>query len=135
MKARIVAQDYRLQKDMSMFAATPSTMALRLLFAISVMLGWEVSAADVESAFLNAQATEQIAIIPPPEETQNQDEVWLCQKALYGFRCSPKAFGQHLCRVLQSQRWIQTKSEPCFYVLFGSHSVPIAVLLHHVQLS
>eukprot|EP00971_Amphidinium_carterae_P106921 2117680-Amphidinium_carterae.1 len=52
-------------KDVQTFAATPSSMAMRLLLTISIVKGCAVYTTDVASAFLNTPITEEIFVQPP----------------------------------------------------------------------
>ena len=74
--------------------------------------GWRVSSLDVKSAFLQEpENSRPVAVEPPRIMVQlgvvAADEVWLIDKALYGFTSSPAHWAVHRDSVLSSIRWQQ----------------------------
>eukprot|EP00971_Amphidinium_carterae_P167316 3315409-Amphidinium_carterae.1 len=88
--------------DTQTFAATPSSMAMRLLLTIAIIKQFAVFTADVASAFLNTPIDEEVIVQPPKEYCHNQPHtLWKMTKALYGLRTSPKQWQEHLSTILQ----------------------------------
>ena len=81
---------------------------------------WRVSSLDVKSAFLQAprpvpENARPVAVEPPRIMVQlgvaAADEVWLIDKAPYGFTSSPARWAVHRDSVLASIRWQQQQDE------------------------
>ena len=62
----------------------------RLLLALATLLGYTASTRDAKAAFLNAELPpdELVCIFPPEGEAEDPNVVYLCVRALYGFRKS-----------------------------------------------
>ena len=52
---------------------------------------------------------------PPKELCPQQDKIWRLKKAMYGLRCSPKAWQDYLAEGLQILSFVRLKSEPNVY--------------------
>ena len=79
--------------------------ALRIMIAFAVQYQWRGSTVDIKTAFLNAdfnmEQGETILLVRPPQFFVDlgfmaKDKCFLPQKAIYGFRRSPRLWG--LCR-------------------------------------
>ena len=79
--------------------------ALRVMIAFAVQYQWSGSTVDIKTAFLNAdfnmEQGETILLVRPPQFFVDlgfmaKDKCFLPQKAVYGFRRSPRLWG--LCR-------------------------------------
>ena len=90
--------------------------SLRILFAIAAQLRLKVHQMDVETAFLNADVTEEIYIHPPEgfplPETCN---CFRLKKALYGLKQSPREWYNNVNFFLQSIGFKRLHSEHCLY--------------------
>ena len=118
-KVRIVAcGNYAEKKEgEDVFASGSDTISLRLALRKAVERGWEGATADVRTAFLNAplmgateEDTEPMVLISPPRALirlgyASPDEVWFAEKAMYGLRQSPKAWGVHRDAVVAKMEW------------------------------
>eukprot|EP00971_Amphidinium_carterae_P119196 2361027-Amphidinium_carterae.2 len=83
--------------DTQTFAATPSSMVMRLLLTLAIIKKFTLFTTDVASAFLNTPIDEEVLVQPPKEYYHNQPNVlWKMTKALYGLRTSPKQWQEHL---------------------------------------
>jgi hypothetical protein len=92
--------------------------SLRLLYAISVELGLELAAMDVDAAFLNAELNEDIYIkAPPGQPPLPNGYVYKLKKSLYGLKQSPKSWNDTLNDFLIKECTLRRlQSESCLYV-------------------
>eukprot|EP00971_Amphidinium_carterae_P155954 3091764-Amphidinium_carterae.1 len=73
------------------FAATLSSMAMRLLLTLAILKQFTVFRTDVASAFLNTPIDNEVLVQPPEEYYYNNPHIlWRMTKALYGLRTPPK---------------------------------------------
>ena len=79
--------------------------ALRIMVVFAVQFQWSGSTVDIKTAFLNAdfdmEPGETVLLVKPPQfflerGFMSKDKFFLPQKAIYGFRRSPRLWG--LCR-------------------------------------
>ena len=91
---------------------------------------WEGATADIRVAFLNApwypedeeeQEEVEIAIMKPPHLLVKLGyaeacEWWMVQKAVYGFRKSPKKWSKHRDRTMQDIKWKLKEDGPWYYM-------------------
>ena len=81
--------------------------ALRL----AVLRGWEVSKIDVKGAFMYAPLpTDMHVVVRPPNSWTRLGIVpphtlWTLRRAVYGLRCSPKAWGDERDRNFTALSW------------------------------
>jgi hypothetical protein len=84
-----------------------------------------IGIADVSTAFLHADMDEDIYVYPPPEWRGEEGEtsdthVWKLKKSLYGLRCSPRQWGDHLRGVLEKLGFKQSTLEAALYIKEGT---------------
>ena len=106
-----------------LFAGGASAVALRGAVAYSSQRGWGGTVVDIKAAFLNAPMNQEVIgeggngkqpkrpiIKPPPiliyAGLAKEDEYWEAEKAVYGYRRSPRLWSTH--------REIQVRGEECF---------------------
>ena len=71
---------------------------------------------DISTAFLHALAASAGLVLRPPEEFYtNPNILWRLHKAMYGLRSSPKAWQEHLAKVLTDLGLKRLQSEPNVY--------------------
>lgn len=71
---------------------------------------------DISTAFLHALAASAGLVLRPPKEYYtNPNILWRLQKAMYGLRSSPKAWQDHLAKVLTDLGLKRLQSEPNVY--------------------
>ena len=117
-RARIVAKGYteHIEDQDDVYASTPLFAVLRILLALSLARGWIVQAGDISTAFLHALAASAGLVLRPPKEYYtNSNILWRLHKAMYDLRSSPKAWQDHLAKVLADLGPKRLQSEPNVY--------------------
>ena len=129
-KSRLVLKDYnrcQVRTQPEMFSPTPSTLSLKTMLAASSHdrnnepeSNHITVSIDVHTAFLHADVDQDLFAEPPePDEWYDaglkEDEVWKWNKALYGYRKTPKLWHKHLVSVLESLNYHPLLTDPtCF---------------------
>lgn len=92
------------------FSSGADATAFRTLLFVSARQQWKAYVLDVRTAFLNAEMkqaeTEDVILIKPPfllieKGYLKKEDLFLPLKALYGFRGSPKLWGDHRDHLLR----------------------------------
>ena len=94
-KARLVAQGFSQVAGVDYvdtFAPVIRLESLRVLFAIAIILDFEIDQADVVGAYLNSKLEEIIYMKQPEGYEDGTDRVWLLLKSLYGLKQSGRAW-------------------------------------------
>ena len=97
-KARIVAKGYSQVKGLDYdetFAPVIRYDSLRLIIALALHLGLDMSQADIKSAFLNGDLNKEAWIMPPPGIGLD-GKVLRLLKSLYGLKQAPLAWFERL---------------------------------------
>lgn len=111
--------NYVTKEESEDITATGSdVISFRVAVRKAASKGWEGATADIKTAFLNAPMQEQgeneeqevILVMKPPGLLLRLGyvapwELWPVDKAVYGFRQSPKRWGTHRDLTLQEVRW------------------------------
>ena len=102
--------------------------SLRAALAIAARRRWSVGALDVSTAFLNAflPVEKKRIVMRPPRIFVKfglvpEGELWVADRAIYGLRCSPKAWAEQRDGELAG---MVVKSNGIDYVLAQSHADP-----------
>ena len=69
----------------SIYASTPSLVTLRLLLVMALARSWEISLADISTAFLHA-TIEEVVVWPPAEYYPQANCLRPLSRAMYGVR-------------------------------------------------
>jgi len=81
-KARLVAQEVAFTHRDDCWAGTPTSVGQRLLLRRSLQTGWSTRQGDIATAFLHAKSSAGVAVVPPPTEDVDPDELWECVQSL-----------------------------------------------------
>ena len=137
-KARLVADGNR-QVEFEDYFDTNSPVvrvkAVRILLAMSAVLGMHVELADVDTAYLNANLPETTYMhLPRGFETfddKGRPEVAHLKRALYGLHQSGRAWYFKLTETLKDCGFTQSHSEPCAFRRICSRTKhPVIVLIY-----
>ena len=121
-RARLVAKGFSQLFGIDYFdtyAPVARLTTLRIVYALTVMLGLRLDGSDVDAAFMNADLKEEIYVgspvgLPPLPAGR----VYKLEKALYGLKQSPKEWNELLDSFLISKTGgmlTKLKSEGCLY--------------------
>lgn len=119
-RARLVAkgftQKFGVDYDET-FSPVVRHTTLRLLFALSVKLKFDISHLDVTTAFLNGDLDEVI-YMQKPECFNNSDngKVLKLKKAIYGLKQSSRMWYKKVDDCLTKSGYVRSNLEPCLYI-------------------
>lgn len=120
-RARLVAKGFTQKYGVDYtetFSPVVRHTTLRLLFALSVKLGLEVSHLDVKTAFLNGDLEETIYMKMPDCYNSGTSvcNVLKLKKAIYGLKQASRAWNKKVDNCLISDGYKRSKIEPCMYI-------------------
>ena len=108
--------------------------SLRILFAISAQLRLRIHQMDVDTAFLNAEVSEEIYIKPPEGfPLPSNMNCFRLKKALYGLKQSPREWYNNINTFLQQVKFKRLESEPCLYFRQDDEDNAICILSLYVD--
>ena len=101
-KARIVACGNFTAKDAQdeLYASTGDAVTLRIMMKLASENQWDGVTLDIRTAFLNTPWEDMDVLVKPPHllirmKLVEEGTLWRPTKALYGFRKSPRLWGNH----------------------------------------
>ena len=116
-KARMVACEVNHGEWCDAFAATPTSVAMRLVLQRGLARGWTIFTADISTAFLHAVLDEdELIYIPPPTTDRRPWHVWRLWRALYGLRRAPQYFQEHFAKKLLNIGYKRSVADPQLFV-------------------
>ena len=120
-RARLVAKGFSQKAGIDYqetFSPVIRHSTLRLLFALSVQLGMDITHLDVTTAFLNGHLKENIFMYLPEgfPVKDSQSKVLKLKKAVYGLKQSSLAWYKKVDETLYSLGFIKSKLEPCVFM-------------------
>ena len=116
-KARLVARGFTQMPGLDYgetYAPVASLPAIRILFACSVLAGWEVLGFDVTTAFLYGSLDEEV-FMKQPFGFEEDDRVCKLQRSLYGLKQSPRMWNIRFSRCLSGLGLKQAKGDSCIF--------------------
>jgi len=132
-KARIVAKDYAQVEGLDydeMFAPVTRYDSLRLIIALALHLGLDMSQADIKSAFLNGNLNEEVWMMPPPGIGLD-GKVLRLHKSLYGLKQAPLAWFEKLSSALTELGFLSCSFDPCVFIS-PDYNVIIVAYVDHI---
>ena len=115
---RLVLKGFMEKNSGDTFSPTLKLVILRLIFALTAVLGFDMLQMDVCNAFVNAKAPSTHAIYTNcPQGYEREGWVLRLEKALYGLKGSPRAWFEHILNYFESLGLEQSKLDPCLFTL------------------
>jgi hypothetical protein len=89
----------------------------KMLLSYTVNNNFQVSASDVENAYLNAKVDKDIYITQPEGAIDQDEPGFICklEKSLYGLKQAAKLWHDHLSAILQANQLTQDTNEPTLF--------------------
>jgi hypothetical protein len=116
-KARFVAGGHTTEAPSSVtYSSVVSRDSVRLAFTIAALNGLDLMACDLENAYLNAPCKEKIWFKGGRECGEDQGQVLVVVRALYGLKGSGNSWRNTLSHSLQDLGWKPTRADPDVYL-------------------
>jgi hypothetical protein len=117
------------------YAPTPQVASVRMVIALSLMLGWQALQMDVKSAFLQADLPEEerVWLLPPKGDTLNADYVFFLMKSLYGLRQAAFRWNEDINKTLKEEDFEALDADTCVYTHRDADGAVLCVLVLHVD--
>ena len=119
-KARLVAQGFSQKEGLDfeeVFSPVVKHTSIRVLFALSVQLGWFCHQIDIKTAFLNGTIKEEIYMRQPEGFVDEENPQHVCRlvRSLYGLKQSARCWNERLHEFLTKAGFVQCASDCCLY--------------------
>ena len=133
-KARLVARGF--EEDSSLLkidSPTCTKESLRLLFAISVSLGWSVHALDISAAFLQGEPLDRSVFLKPPKDACSAGFIWELYRCIYGLNDAPRSWYKTVLKILISLGAVVSSFDNCLFLWFDENGKLYGMLISHVD--
>ena len=110
---QVFGQDYT-----DTYSPVAKFTSIRTLLAISAQLGLQVRQMDVDTAFLNAEISENIWVqVPPGTDLPPGDNgIYKLKKSLYGLEQAPREWNECINNFLVNDlHFERLEADPCIY--------------------
>lgn len=134
-RARLVAKGFTQKLGIDYqetFSPVVRHSTLKLLFALSVQLNFDVTHLDVKTAFLNGYLKEDIYMVQPDIncDPSSKNKIVKLKKAIYGLKQSSRCWYERVEQCLCELGFQKNKIEPCLFSKTGSDNVKIIIALY-----
>lgn len=133
-KARLVAQGFSQKFGVDydeVFAPVATHTSFRILLSIAGKEKMMVNHFDVKTAFLNGKLSETIFMQQPPGFQDNNEQVCLLKKSIYGLKQAARSWNMVLHEALEKMGFKQCINDLCFY--YGNISGKLSYILVYVD--
>lgn len=118
MQARLVARGF-LQRgyinDCDIYSPVAKLDTFRILLAVGVQKGWEISQSDVCSAFLHGEIEEDIYLSLPKNCKIPQGKICKLKKSFYGLKGAPRCWYEKCHKFIISKGFTRSQYDQCLY--------------------
>lgn len=118
-KARLVACGYSQVQGIDFnetYSPVIKMKSIRILLAVAIERDWKIHQVDITAAYLNGIVKETIYMEQPTILCkEDQDNVCLLKKSLYGLRQSGREWNIRLDELLKNEGMTRSKADPCVY--------------------
>jgi hypothetical protein len=112
-KARFVADGHLTTVPESMtYSTVVSRDSVRILLLIAALNDLDLQAADIQNAFLTAPNLEKCYMIAGPEFLEEEGQVFIVRRALYGLKSAPLAFRSFLAQNVEDLGFFSSEADP-----------------------
>ena len=116
-KARFVAGGHLTETPASLtYSSVVSRDSVRIALLIAALNDLNISACDIQNAYLTADCREKIWFRAGPELGSEEGTIMIIKKALYGLKSSGAAFRAHLAETLYDIGFKPSKADPDFWM-------------------
>ena len=132
LRSRLVSRGYESSHTdpASLFAATPSVVATRIVLVLGLAQDVEMAVADTSGAFLHA-VLEKHFFVTAPAEYRKPGVVWKIKRYLYSDKRAPWGWQDRVEKTMLELGFERLESEPGCIVKKGvSHKDTIIVVVH-----
>ena len=137
-KARIVARGFSMEHNVDyLHSSSPvaTSAAFRLLLAVAVTLGMDVSSGDIDGAFLNAELSEDLDVplyMSPPagfQDPTGQGRAFLVKRSIYGLKNASYCWFKTLSAVMKELGYHPIDGSECLW-MFNSGNKKAIFCVH-----
>lgn len=97
--------------------------SLRYLFSLAVKYDLDIDQMDAVSAFLQGDIEETIYMCQPPKFEENNSQVCLLKKSLYGLKQASRQWNKKLDNALKEINLKQSLLDPCIYYRIDNEDI------------
>jgi Reverse transcriptase (RNA-dependent DNA polymerase) len=90
--------------------------SVRLFFLIAALNDLDVSACDVQNAYINAPTKEKVWFRAGSKLGEHEGKVVVIIRALYGLKSSGARFREHMVNTLRNLGFVSTKADPDVWI-------------------
>ena len=102
LKARLVARGFEEVFEDKTDSPTCSRQTLKMMFAVSSTLSWDLHCLDVTAAFLKGEEITRDVFIQPPKEFKEEGKIWKLKRCIYGLNDAPREWYNRVVKELRN---------------------------------
>ena len=132
-RARLTAKGFQEIHDVPKESPTMHKHTLRIILAIAATKGWQISASDVKSAFLQGNELDRIVLVKPPKEANLTKKLWRLKKCLYGLKDASKKWYEKVKNRLEKLGFKKSAYDSGFFYFLNEKGELEGVIGLHVD--
>lgn len=112
-KARFVADGHKLETPASVtYSTVVSRDSVRILLMVAALNGLDIQGCDVQNAFLTADNREKNWIRAGPEFGEEEGQIFIVRRALYGLKSASAAFRSFMAKKFDELGFKSSNADP-----------------------